>query len=90
MSIMKTAMVGTAALGLVLVSTAASAQDVRSGASIPGVVSVKKIKLARTVAPVSRKESSAADGNVVVGVVAGAAAIGGIVIAVGGGDSPGS
>ena len=58
MSMFKNAMAGAAALGMVLASTAASAETVRASAALPGVVSVKKNKIARTSAPTSRESNA--------------------------------
>ena len=55
MNMIKLAMTGAASLGLVLAGTAANAEQIRSSAATPGVVSVKKIKLLRTAAPAGRE-----------------------------------
>lgn len=70
MNMIKIAMTGAASLGLVLAGTSANAEQVRSGAATPGVVSVKKIKVKRTAAPVARESRGASGADVGVGILA--------------------
>jgi hypothetical protein len=51
----KIAMVGAVSLAMVLASTAANAEPVRAAASMPVVVSAKKLKPLRKTAPASRE-----------------------------------
>jgi hypothetical protein len=74
MNMIKIAMTATASLGLVLAGTAANAEQVRSSAATPGVVSVKKAKLARTTAPAARESRAVEGTDIVIGVVAAAGA----------------
>lgn len=89
MSIFKTAMVGAAALGVVLAGTVANAEPVRSGTATLGVVSVKKAKVLRTVAPASRGSREVSSTDIGLGVLAGVAGGFGIYEATKS-DSPGN
>ena len=84
MTTFKTLMSSAAALSLVFVGTAAKAEAIRSGAATPGVVSVKKAKLARTTAP--RKNESKGVSNAALGGGAAIVAGLGIYLAVDGDD----
>ena len=70
MNMIKIAMTGAASLGLVIAGTAANAEQVRSGAATPGVVSVKKAKLQRTVAPAARESRAASGSDIGLGLLA--------------------
>lgn len=77
MSMIKIAMASAAALGVVLASTAASAEPVRAAAATPGVVSVKKIKALRTTAPSTRESRELSGTDIGLGLlVAGAVGVG--------------
>jgi hypothetical protein len=88
MSMFKIAMATAATLGVVLAGTAANAEQVRAAAATPGVVSVKKIKILRTVAPATRA-SHEVDGTDVALTVAAAAGAGGALYLVTRNDSNG-
>lgn len=70
MSMLKNTMVGVAALGVLLASSAASAEPIRAAAATPGVVSVKKAKVLRTTAPVSRESREVSGTDVGLGLLA--------------------
>ena len=80
MKTFKIVLAGAAALGFVLGGTQASAESVRASGSLPGVVSVKHNKQARTVAPATRgsKESDGGVDTTDVVLTIGAAAAGGL------------
>jgi hypothetical protein len=90
MNMIKIAMTASASLGLILAGTAANAEQVRSSAATPGVVSVKKAKLARTAAPAARESRAVEGTDVVIGVVAAAAAGFAVYEITKSDDSPGS
>lgn len=71
MSMMKIAIAGAAALGVVLASAAANAEPVRAAAATPGVVSVKKAKVLRTAAPSARESRAVSGTDVGLGLLAG-------------------
>lgn len=73
MSMLKNTMVGVAALGTVLASTAASAEPVRAAAATPGVITAKKLKNLRTVAPTSRESRELSGTDIGLGLLAGVA-----------------
>ncbi|MBY0392547.1 MAG: hypothetical protein K2Q27_04680 [Novosphingobium sp.] len=78
MSMLKIALAGSVAFGVILAGTAANAEPVRASAATPGVVSVKKIKALRTTAPVSRESREASGTDIGLGLLA--AGVGGFAI----------
>lgn len=87
MNLLKIALVGTAAIGLVLAGTA-SAAPTRSGAAIPSSSTLKKVRLMRTVAPSTRESKAVAGTDVAIGLLAAGAAGFGLYEATKGDDSP--
>jgi hypothetical protein len=88
MNMIKIALTGATLLGLVVAGTAAKAEQIRSGAALPGVVSAKKIKVQRTAAPAQRESRSASGTDIGLGILAaGAGGAGGYFATRGNGDS---
>jgi hypothetical protein len=52
---MKSVLAGAVVLGMLFASTAAHAETVRAANAFPGVISAKKVLLARTLAPKKRE-----------------------------------
>lgn len=89
MNTLNRALACVAAVGLVLVGTAANAEAVRSAAATPGVVSAKAIKLKRVAAPAGREARAVEGTDVIVGAGAAGAAGLGLYLATKDDDSPG-
>lgn len=89
MSMFKIVMAGAATLGVVVASSAASAEPLRAGAATPGVVSVKKTKILRTTAPTRREAREVSGTDIGLGLLAAGAAGVGIYEATKSSDSNG-
>ena len=89
MSYSKTFLSGAVALGVSFTGTVANAEPVAARTATPGVVSVKAIKLARTVAPATRGSRAVETTDILIGL--GAAGLAGVAAyeASKGNDSPG-
>jgi hypothetical protein len=68
MNMIKTALMGCAAFGLIVAGTAEAASTL-SSASIPARVQIKKTRISRTAAP-KGKESAIGGESVIIGIVA--------------------
>jgi len=79
MSRLKSVLAGAAVLGMVFASTAAHAEAVRAANAFPGVVSAKKVLLARTLAPKKRESKAGASPSTLPLII-----VGGTVVVVGG------
>lgn len=90
MSIFKTAIVGAAALSMVLTGTSAIAKSSRVAAPAVSSVTAKKLKLLRSVAPSSRQSREVSGTDVGIGLLAATAAGVGLYFATKGDDSPGA
>lgn len=88
MNMIKMAMAGAAALGVVLAGTAANAEPVRAAAATPGVLSAKKLKTVRTTAPAARESREVSGTDIGLGLLAGVAVGFGVYEATKGSDSP--